>query len=157
MQSESQLLDIAHVIQLAVAPVFLLSGVGVTLTVLTNRMARIIDRARVLEDRLEEGPPPGPARMYADEIDTLSRRAGLIQRAITLSTCSALLICVVIVILFLRAFLAVNLAALVGILFIASMLSFIGALIHFLLEIFAGTASLRFGAHRHGGKAGPPG
>jgi hypothetical protein len=157
MQAESQLLDIAHVIQLAVAPVFLLSGVGVTLTVLTNRMARIIDRARVLEDRLAEGAAPVAAKAYTDEIETLSRRARLIQRAITLSTCSALLICVVIVILFLRAFLAVNLAALVAILFITSMLSFIGALVNFLREIFEGTAGLRFGARRHGGSSGPPG
>jgi hypothetical protein len=157
MQAESQLLDIAHVIQLAVAPVFLLSGVGVTLTVLTNRMARIIDRARVLEDRLAEGAAPAATKAHNDEIETLSRRARLIQWAITLSTCSALLICVVIVILFLRAFVAVNPAALVGILFITSMLSFIGALINFLREIFEGTASLRFGAHRHGGSSGPPG
>lgn len=156
MQAESQLLDIAHVIQLAVAPVFLLSGVGVILTVLTNRMARIIDRARVLEDRLETGTALNAGQAHT-ELETLSRRAGLIQRAITLSTCSALLICAVIVILFLRAFLAVNLAALVGLLFIGSMLSFIGALIHFLLEVFAGTASLRFGPRRHGGSSGTPG
>lgn len=154
MQTDTQLLDIAHVIQLAVAPVFLLSGVGVTLTVLTNRMARIIDRARVLEDRLAGKTAVDPAADHA-EIDTLTRRAGLIQQAITLSTTSALLICIVIVVLFLRAFLAVNLALLIGGLFIVSMLSFIGALVNFLREIFAGTASLRFGHRTRGGP--PPG
>jgi hypothetical protein len=152
MQTDTQLLDIAHVIQLAVAPVFLLSGVGVTLTVLTNRMARIIDRARVLQDRLD-------ARSTLDvtadhhELETLSTRAGLMQVAITLSTCSALLICLVIVILFLRSFLAINLSLLIGGLFIVSMLSFIGALINFLREIFHGTASLRF-SQRH--RTSPP-
>jgi hypothetical protein len=48
-----QISDIGHVIQLAIAPVFLLTGVATKLTVLTNRLARIIDRSRVLEDRLE--------------------------------------------------------------------------------------------------------
>ncbi len=48
--------DVARIIQLAVAPVFLLSGVGVTLTLFTNRLARIVDRARILEDRLAEDP-----------------------------------------------------------------------------------------------------
>lgn len=47
------IVNVAHVIQLSVAPVFLLSGVGVMLTVFTNRLARIIDRARVLEERLQ--------------------------------------------------------------------------------------------------------
>ncbi len=152
MQTDLQALDIAHVIQTAVAPVFLLSGVGVTLTVLTNRMARIIDRARVLEDRMA-----AHTAVEADhqELDTLSERARLIQRAITLSTCCALLICVVIVVLFLRTFLPVNLAEVVALLFIAAMLAFIGALGSFLREIFVGTASLRFG-HRHQGKSGPP-
>jgi len=154
MQAESQLLDIAHVIQLAVAPVFLLSGVGITLTVLTNRMARIIDRARVLEDRLGDQSALDPAADH-HELQILATRAGLIQVAITLSTCSALLICLVIMILFLRSFLAVNLATLIGVLFIVSMLSFIGALINFLREIFHGTASLRFG-QRHRGER-PPG
>ncbi|HTO74393.1 MAG TPA: DUF2721 domain-containing protein, partial [Gemmatimonadales bacterium] len=129
-----------------------LSGVGVTLTVLTNRMARIIDRARVLEDRMAAGTAI-PADH--DELDTLSVRARLIQHAITLSTCCALLICVVIVILFLRTFLPVNLAEIVALLFIVAMLAFIGALGSFLREIFVGTAGLRFG-HRHQGKPGPP-
>jgi hypothetical protein len=52
---EFQLGDISHTIQLAIAPVFLLTGVGTKLAVLTNRLARIIDRSRVLEDRLHAG------------------------------------------------------------------------------------------------------
>ena len=157
MQSDLQTIDIAHVIQLAVAPVFLLSGVAGTLTVLTNRMARIIDRARVLEERLV-ALSLGQSGVTAEaELAFLSRRARLIQRAITLSTCCALLICAVIVILFLRALLAVNLANVVALLFIAAMLTFIGALGSFLREILLATSTLRFGVHHHGGKAGPPG
>src|SRR5258706_3349492 len=72
----SGITDIAHGIQLAVAPVFLLSGVGVTLTVLTNRLARIIDRARSLESSLATTAEPAAARMR-DELRVLSRRARL--------------------------------------------------------------------------------
>ena len=144
MQVDTQVTDIARVIQLAVAPVFLLSGVGVTLTVLTNRLARIIDRARALESDLAGKPAPENSAVYA-ELRILSHRAQLIHRAITLSTACALLICGVIVSLFLGALLATNLSGLIILLFIAGMLAFIGALVHFLQEIFRATASLRFG------------
>ena len=144
MPLDTGVTDIAHVIQLAVAPVFLLSGVSVTLTVLTNRLARIIDRARVLEARL---PPKGDSAgvpIHA-ELEALSRRARLIHRAITLSTTCALLICGVIVFLFLGALLGTALSGLIIALFIIGMIAFIGALVNFLREIFLATASLRFG------------
>ena len=133
--------DIAHVIQLAVAPVFLLSGVGVTLTVLTNRLARIIDRARLLEGRAAGEDTP---RLH-QELNTLSRRAQLIHRSITLSVMCALLICVVIAALFLASLLDRDLSWLIALAFIVAMLAFTGALVTFLREIFLATASLRFG------------
>ena len=133
--------DIAHVIQLAVAPVFLLSGVGVTLTVLTNRLARIIDRARLLEGRAAGEDAP---RLH-QELSTLSRRAQLIHRSITLSVMCALLICVVIAALFLASLLGHDLSWLIALTFIVAMLAFTGALVTFLREIFLATASLRFG------------
>ena len=68
---------IAHAIQLAVAPVFLLSGIGAILMVVTNRLGRIIDRARVLEDRLNSASQEARAALHAD-LATLSRRAKLI-------------------------------------------------------------------------------
>jgi uncharacterized protein DUF2721 len=140
--------DIAHSIQLAVAPVFLLSGVGVTLTVLTNRLARIIDRARSLEGILPGVSEATVSGIHA-ELRILSRRAGLVHRAITLSTTCALLICVVIVALFAGVALARDLSWLIMVLFIAALCAFIGALLAFLLEIRAATASLRFGPGPH--------
>ena len=150
MPPQTHLTDIARVIQLAVAPVFLLSGVGVTLTVLTNRLSRIIDRARLLET----APPPAigtPA--VTEELAELSRRAQLVQRSITLSTACALLICVVIVALFTGALLDTDLSALVITLFIAAMCAFIGALLFFLREITVATKTLRWGPNhpRSGG------
>jgi len=147
LQASSGITDIAHGIQLAVAPVFLLSGVGVILTVLTNRLARIIDRARALEGGL-----PGiavPTEAIHAELRTLSRRAALVHRAITLSTACALLICLVIVTLFTGILVVRDLSALIALIFIAGLCAFIGALICFLLEIRTATASLRFGPGPH--------
>ena len=68
---ETEVSAIAHVIQLSVAPVFLLSGIGAILAVMTSRLGRIIDRARVLEARLEEASPEHTATLEAD-LETLS-------------------------------------------------------------------------------------
>lgn len=146
MGPDASVANVAHVIQLAVAPVFLLSGVGVVLNVLTSRLARIIDRARLLEERLEQSIVP-PESAIA-ELALLSRRATLIHRAITLSTSCALLIALVIVALFIGAFLAADLSPLVGIFFVLGMLALIGALVSFLREIFLATETLRFGSER---------
>ncbi len=145
MQTISGITDIAHSIQLAVAPVFLLSGVAVTLTVLTNRLGRIVDRARLLEGRLPSATPAEESRFEA-ELKVLFRRARLIHRAITLSTLCALLICTVIVALFVGVALGRDLSMLIVILFIAAMCSFIAGLVLFILEIRAATAGLRFGS-----------
>jgi Protein of unknown function (DUF2721) len=95
---------VAHAIQLAVAPVFLLSGIGAILAVMTNRLGRVIDRGRVLEDRLGAASPKLVTTLRAD-LAILSRRAKLISRAITFCTTTALLVCTVIAVLFLSAFL----------------------------------------------------
>jgi hypothetical protein len=144
MAFETQSTGIVHVIQLAVAPVFLLSGVGVTLTVLTNRLARIVDRARVLEARPDHVEPELQDRLHAD-LAALSRRAKLVNLALTLSTSCALLVCLVIVALFVGALFDVDLSGLIAVLFVAAMAAFVGALLSFLREIFVATASLRIG------------
>jgi hypothetical protein len=144
MNYEMQSTGIVHVIQLAVAPVFLLSGVGVTLTVLTNRLARIVDRARVLEARPDHADPALQARLHGD-LAALSQRAKLVTMALTLSTLCALLVCLVIMALFLGALFRVDLSALIAVLFVTAMAAFVGALLNFLREIFLATASLRIG------------
>ena len=139
-----QVADIAHVIQLAVAPVFLLSGVAATLMVLTNRMARIVDRGRNLETALPTAGEGAAAAMHR-ELGTLNRRARLIHHAITLCTTCALLICVVIIMLFVGALLTTEFASLTALVFIAALCAYLGALVSFLQEIKAATSSLRFG------------
>jgi hypothetical protein len=143
MQTASGITDVAHSIQLAVAPVFLLTGVGTMLGVLTNRLARIIDRARTLERTLPELPAAAVAEAHA-ELKVLSRRARLIHRAITLSTSCALLICLVIVSLFAGVALGQDLSRLIVLLFTAALAAFVGGLLSFLLEIRAATGTLHF-------------
>jgi Protein of unknown function (DUF2721) len=126
---EPSLSAIAHAIQLAVAPVFLVTGVAALLNVLTNRLARIIDRSRTLRERT----PSTPATRT--ELQVLARRAICVNRGVAWATLSALLIATLIVILFVGAFLALNLALEVGVLFVLAMLTLIAALLMFLQEI----------------------
>jgi hypothetical protein len=135
---------VAHAIQLAVAPVFLLSGIGAILAVMTNRLGRIIDRARVLEEKLDVASAAILATLRAD-LGILSRRAKLISRAITLCTTTALLVCTVIAVLFLSAFLRFDATIPVALLFIAAMSTFFLGLVWFLREIYLATVSLRIG------------
>jgi hypothetical protein len=146
VQADSQVTVIGHVIQLAVAPVFLLTGVSGLLAVLTNRLARIIDRARVLEERLPSAPEPGRAGLHA-ELELLSQRARLINRAVSLCTTSALLICAVIAALFVGAFLSSDVTVLISLIFIGAMLALFIGLISFLREISLATRNLRIGPH----------
>jgi hypothetical protein len=136
---------VAHAVQLAVAPVFLLSGIGAILAVMTNRLGRVIDRARVLEERLEGASAEYLATLRA-VLAVLSGRAKLIGRAITLCTMTALLVCIVIAVLFLSAFLQFDASIPVALLFIAAMLCFFLGLLWFLREIYLATKSLRIGS-----------
>jgi hypothetical protein len=138
---------IAHVIQLSVAPVFLLTGIGAILGVMTSRLGRIIDRARALEARLEGATADRVQTIEAD-LDTLTRRARLIGPAITLCTATALLVCLVIAILFLSAFLRFDASVAVALLFIAAMVAFFFGLLWFLREIFVATSNLRIASQR---------
>lgn len=136
--------SVAHAIQLAVAPVFLLSGIGAILAVMTSRLGRIIDRARALEERLDSASAELQTTLRVDLI-TLSRRAKLIGFAITLCTTTALLVCTVIAVLFLSAFLRFDASITVALLFIAAMLAFFLGLLWFLREIYLATVNLRIG------------
>lgn len=140
-----QLGDVSHIIQLAIAPVFLLTGVGTNLTVLTNRLARIIDRSRAIEDMLQtETGNTAQLRLEEKliELEELYNRSHLINRAITLSTACALLVCLVIASLFLGDATGLGLDKLIAGLFVAGILSLIGSFIYFLREIFVATKTL---------------
>src|SRR5665647_2555171 len=116
MISELPVTTIAHAIQLAVAPVFLLTGVASILSVLTNRLSRIIDRSRFLHGKLLSAIETNPAIQV--EIKSLKKRAHLIHWAIGLCTTCLLLICSVVAVLFIGSFKAFNISELIAYLFI---------------------------------------
>ena len=142
MFPQTDINQITHVITLAIAPVFLLTAVGTLMGVLANRLARIVDRIRVLEDKLHEISLEElqPAR---DELDNLRQRLRLIYVAVASAVFCALFVGLLIIVAFIDAFLSVNLAKFVGMLFVLAMFAFIGSLVVFLREIFLAVANTR--------------
>ena len=145
MPPETPISAIAHVIQLAIAPVFLITGVCTLLNVLANRLGRIVDRARVLEAKLQAPEEARRAQMEA-ELKRLCRRARMVNLAITCSTVSALLTCVMISTLFTGTFVPANLAKVITVLFVAAMLALFLALLAFLREVIIASRNLRITA-----------
>ena len=143
--------EIGHIIQLAIAPVFLLTGVGTNMLVLTNRLARIIDRYRALEERLGgwDGQAPRPASASEQtELNMLFKRAQKINRAIFLSTTCALLICMVVAILFVADALNLRLSLVIASLFVLAMMALTASFVYLLREVFLATGFLNE-QHRH--------
>ncbi len=143
MITELAVTTIAHAIHLAVAPVFLLTGVAAILSVLTNRLGRIIDRSRFLHGGSLSAVEINQA--IQTELKSLRRRAHLIHWAIGLCTTCLLLICSVVAVLFLGSFFALNMAVVIASLFVAAMLCLIMALLNFICEIYLATAHVRGG------------
>ena len=135
---DAHVTDIARIIQLAVAPVFLLTAIGTILSALNNRLGRIVDRRRVLLDRLRTPPGEDAARVKEDieELSLLAQRIRLIYHAIMLSVLCALLVCLLVAGAFLGVFITADIAKVVGTLFILAMFALIGSLGMFLREIF---------------------
>jgi Protein of unknown function (DUF2721) len=133
--------DVPHAIQLALAPVFLLTGVAGILNVMAGRLARIIDRGR----QLTEQALPESLRDEAvvHDLESLERRRNLASAAITACTLSALLVCTVIVALFLEVWLQAELRWLVGMLFTGSTLALVVGLAYFLREVHLATQTVR--------------
>jgi hypothetical protein len=132
---------ISHVIELAIAPVFLLSAIWMLLSVSTNRLGRIIYRSRYLEEKLENALPEKVAELQSG-LATLSSRAKIMDFSIALFTFSALLVCAVITILFLGDFFDFKITIPVAIFFIIATFLLVMGLICFLSEIYIATRTL---------------
>jgi hypothetical protein len=122
--------EITGVIQMAVAPAFLLTGVGAILTVMTARLTRIVDRFRILHENSK-----GLKEYKQAELNFLIRRARWTHWAIALTTISALLICVLIAMIFISNEVSFNFDQFISILFIMAMTSLIFGLLSFLKEV----------------------
>lgn len=125
---------IAQTIQLSLSPVFMLTGIGALLNVLTGRLARVIDRARVLEGLHPRSHGPEHDR-HVWELRLLDRRILIINRALFLSVSSAVMTCTVVALLFIAELAGLHIGQFVAIAFVLAMLLLIAALVHFLIEV----------------------
>lgn len=126
--------DLIPTLQVAIGPVVLVSGIGLLILSMTNRLGRVIDRGRTLARELTEQPPEGQARFEA-QLHILVRRAEYLRRAITAASVSVLLAALLIITLFLTAVFNLDDAWLIGGLFIGSLGALILSLLAFLRDL----------------------
>lgn len=140
---------VTHGIQLAVAPVFLLTAVAGMIGTVAGRLARIIDRARVLEDRIDAAQDNNPMASAFAELKQLRLRGALVNACIALLTFCALFIGLTIVALFLGETTEMQIFRVVTILFLSGVICFLLALLGFLAETLIATRVLNFRRNKH--------
>jgi hypothetical protein len=137
--------DLGQIIQVVVAPVFMLTGIAGFLNVMSGRLGRIVDRARVMERRIMMLKNPTYLEMSQNELKNLWRRVKLINRAIGLCVASALFVCGVVVCLFIGDLWLLNFRNAVIALFVIALVLLIFALLTFLKEVQLATRTLQMG------------
>lgn len=125
---------LARVIQLALAPVFLLTGIAAIINMLMGRLTRIVDRARKIEEQFTPRDHPAHGRQVA-ELRRLDRRMKVVNNAIFLATASAVALCTVVALMFLAELAGFGFARTLAIVFASSLLLLIAALVLFLIEV----------------------
>ncbi|WP_448663134.1 DUF2721 domain-containing protein [Sphingomonas sp. CJ20] len=125
---------VSDTIQSAIAPVFLLAGIGAILNVMVGRLARIVDRARGLEQLHPRSTGPEHDR-HVWELRLIDRRISVINTAIFLCVSSALAICFVVALMFVSRLFALHVGAVVAVAFVVSMTLLMAGLIYFLIEV----------------------
>ena len=141
--------NVARLIQLALGPVFLISGVGITLSMLTQRVARIVDRARSLESQRESTTAEKALAHIDEDLRVIFRRVRYINSAIALSTTSAFLTALVVTLLFASEFTPLGVGGAIALMFVASMACLSVAFLMFLIEVRIAIKSLRIGVHKN--------
>ena len=139
---DAHVFDITRVIQLAIAPVFMLTAVASIINALLGRLARAVDRRRVVEGMLETSE----GEKYADglvELRLLGRRIQLVLWSIGFAVLSAILVCLLIGTAFMGAYTSLDLSRTVAILFIASVAALTGCLLLFMREVFLAALSMQ--------------
>ncbi|MGB9641476.1 MAG: DUF2721 domain-containing protein [Anaerolineales bacterium] len=135
--------DLIPILQVAIGPVILVSGVGLLLLTMTNRLGRVIDRARSLAQEQRDNPQVDSIRILS-QLEILTRRAELIRRAITLSSLSVLFAALLVITLFFTALLQLETAIVIGLLFMVCMLSLIASLIYFIRDLNLSLTALKY-------------
>jgi hypothetical protein len=138
---ETHLASITQAIQLAIAPVFLLTAVGTIINALMGRLARAVDRRRVVEDIIDTVEGERREKLLL-EIELIARRTTLVMWSIGLAVFSALLVCLLIGTAFVGAFLLLDLSRTVALLFIAAVVALTLCLLLFMREVFLAAMSV---------------
>jgi len=137
--SVSQLIPI---LQTSIGPAILISGIGLLLLTMTNRLGRVVDRARTLSAGLPNTKGGGRAKIM-EQIQILWRRTHLIRLAIILASLSALLSSILIIVLFVSTLWKIEIAWIIALLFIISMGCFMGSLMVFIYDVNQSLMALR--------------
>jgi methylthioribose-1-phosphate isomerase len=143
--TDTRVTEIAEIVQLAVAPVFLLAGIGAFLNACASRLARIVERARSVEPKLLGSRGAEHDRLQR-EIRILDRRMALVSRAMVLTVISAVLTCTVVVLLFAGSLLDAEFGTVIALLFIATMIALGLGFFVFLLETRLASRAVRIRA-----------
>ena len=125
---------VSETIQAAIAPVFLLAGIGAFLNVMVGRLSRIVDRARTIE-QLHPRSTGQEHDRHVWELRIIDRRIAVINNAIFLCTASALVVCVVVALMFVSRLANLHVGLWVAATFIVSMLLLMAGLVYFLIEV----------------------
>ncbi len=149
MESLSALLPL---IQLAITPVILISGMGAFMITLTNRMARVVDRTRVLAESMPTTPAADRAHLE-DQLHIMWGRALMLRRAVTCTGLSMLVSCLLVVVIFLSAKFELRLGSVVLGLFVACIFFLTASLVDFLRDIFVSLHALKLQVDRARGRA----
>ena len=134
--------DVLSAVHLALAPTFLLTGIAGLLSVMTNRLARIIDRGRCLTEDPSKTTDNLPAHVKT-ELQSLEQRRNVASAAITWCVLSALLVCSVVSVFFFEAMLDLKLDWLIGLLFMGATIALVVSLAFFLREVHLATRGVR--------------
>ena len=142
MAVDAHVPEIAGVIQLAVAPVFMLTAIGTVIAALNVRLGRAVDRRRELESRIAS-LAPGERQLAEDELEVIARRIRFVYFAILAAVISGLFVCLLIAGAFLGAFVRTDLSYTIGAMFVFAVLALIACLLLFLREIFLAVSTPR--------------
>ncbi len=139
---DAHVFDITRVLQLAVAPVFLLTAIGTLINALTGRLGRAVDRRRKLEELLPayEGDT---RKSMEQELATIAARVKLVLRSISAAVLSALLVCLLIGTAFLGAFVSLDLSRPVAALFVLAIAALTACLVYLLREVYLASQTER--------------
>ncbi|MDC1435965.1 DUF2721 domain-containing protein [Gammaproteobacteria bacterium] len=139
---ESSITALAEIIQIAVAPVFLLAGIAGFLNVMSSRLGRIVDRGRVLESKIISLGEGDVKRITKAEYETLRHRSRLINWSVAMCTASGLMVCIVVVSLFIGDYWDLDIAFLIISMFVLALIWLVLALLLFLFEVQLATNNM---------------